>query len=560
MLVIMDLEWIEAKGKKAIPTQIAAIRVDKQWNVVDRYSSLIKPFDLSNVDWKHVAYTGAPPIAFVGAKGAHRVLSEITEWLQPSDEVCWWHDEAPRNYKNLLRAILKQNEQRNHRVIGSIACNLFTDGLLNIGSPYALMRARGIPAPKPKHHSENDVEAIRLLLSATAISQEDLLAGTPGPIKKVSKGVASKAETNVFRPGLFPFWVDLETNIIHNESCPIIAQSQHARGYGTLKNALKHHLKHCACCRTEYRKAVVERNLDIINRSQYNYVYMSNSNVFHMYNCRMIHSASRGTLLGTINYDACLATGRVPCRVCNPTPYAEKRPLQVQENNNRPVKTFTPARFYDGANRAMNKDEKRAYTRYSSALKERSSLPSSVHLDPSERKDFLTLTQSNYAFWAGRGYSTFHRRNCPKLNGLTDILGFALYEDAVRRGLSPCKHCKPKQKEGIHISIPISSHVRRGETPEMLDSLCDIAGYKHEYADPYYYITTPIGKWRLEVHARPVKLDHINLVRAPIEWEHYHQQPRIFLSLSDTFSYIDQHDRTLWVKVHPNGTEYPSGA
>ncbi|MBE5809670.1 MAG: hypothetical protein E7318_01915 [Clostridiales bacterium] len=549
MLVIIDLEWVEGKRSRIIPTQIAAIRVDENWQVVDQYASLIKPYELSGMDWKHVAYSGAPPIAFVGAKGAHRVLTEIENWLLPTDDICWWHDESEKNYKNLIKAILKQKPTGNHHIIGNNVCGLLRDGLRNTGSPYALAKARGLMVPKPQHSSANDVEVIRLLLSATKIDHREVFTDVPQPVVISKKRIAPPTHHDVYQPGQFPFWLDLKTKIIHADQCPIIASSEAARGFGTLQYALKQHLKPCACCVQEHRKAVIERNTDIINRSQYSYVYMSNSNVFHTRNCKIIRTAYRGTLLGSIGYKACVETGRTACKVCKPTAAPDPYP---------PYRPPIPGRVYDGANRHMSKDEKRAYARYTTAMKERSALPSSVHLGEEERKDFLTLTHSSYAFWAGRGYSTFHRRECPKLNGLTDLRGFALYEDAIRKGLAPCKQCKPKQKDGIHVSIPITSHERSGESAAMLDSLCDASGYEHEYAPPYYYIVTPVGKWRLDVHARPVKLDHINLVRASIDWAEYHKQPRIFLSLSDTFSYIERHDRSLWAKLHPSGAPYPT--
>ncbi len=39
--------------------------------------------------------------------------------------------------------------------------------------------------------------------------------------------------------------------------------------------------------------------------------------------------------------------------------------------------------------------------------------------------------------------------------------------------------------------------------------------------------------------------EHINLVSTPGDAQHYHVQPRLFLSLRDTFAYIIKHDRQL---------------
>ena len=61
MLVLMDMEWVENKLHFFCPTQISAMRVDEWWNCADRFDSLIKPFDASCRQWKHVAYAGAAP-------------------------------------------------------------------------------------------------------------------------------------------------------------------------------------------------------------------------------------------------------------------------------------------------------------------------------------------------------------------------------------------------------------------------------------------------------------------------------------------------------------------
>lgn len=47
----------------------------------------------------------------------------------------------------------------------------------------------------------------------------------------------------------------------------------------------------------------------------------------------------------------------------------------------------------------------------------------------------------------------------------------------------------------------------------------------------------------------PVRLEHINLVSQPQNTNKYHVQPRLFLSLKDTFDHIMRHDSTLMKKI-----------
>lgn len=56
---------------------------------------------------------------------------------------------------------------------------------------------------------------------------------------------------------------------------------------------------------------------------------------------------------------------------------------------------------------------------------------------------------------------------------------------------------------------------------------------------------TMVGRWKIDASTRPVRLAHINLVREPENTEDYHVQPRLFLSLRDTFDYILRHDYAL---------------
>ena len=99
------------------------------------------------------------------------------------------------------------------------------------------------------------------------------------------------------------------------------------------------------------------------------------------------------------------------------------------------------------------------------------------------------------------------------------------------------------------MSIPLSNYTRFGETLDLLDAMCDEFGYTHQYDDRCYIIVTPVGKWRIDVYARPVKVEHVNFVTSG-QNAGYHKQPRIFLSLTDTFNYIQRHDQSLEEKLH----------
>ena len=47
MYVLVDMEWISNQHGNHWPTQLAAARVDAQWNTVDTFSVLFRPRDFS---------------------------------------------------------------------------------------------------------------------------------------------------------------------------------------------------------------------------------------------------------------------------------------------------------------------------------------------------------------------------------------------------------------------------------------------------------------------------------------------------------------------------------
>ena len=51
MFVLADMEWMTNENGHFSPTQIAAVKVDENWNEVDTFSSFIRPRDTAFHDW-----------------------------------------------------------------------------------------------------------------------------------------------------------------------------------------------------------------------------------------------------------------------------------------------------------------------------------------------------------------------------------------------------------------------------------------------------------------------------------------------------------------------------
>ena len=87
---------------------------------------------------------------------------------------------------------------------------------------------------------------------------------------------------------------------------------------------------------------------DVIDRTEYNYLFLNGSNVFHRRGCKAcLNAKSAGDILGTIDY-ATAARQHRPCKLCKPTPYmesngregdtADKPKLSLAEQRNEVIK------------------------------------------------------------------------------------------------------------------------------------------------------------------------------------------------------------------------------
>ena len=205
--------------------------------------------------------------------------------------------------------------------------------------------------------------------------------------------------------------------------------------------------------------------------------------------------------------------------------------------------------------RSLSKDEQSAIGRFNRAKQEREAAFKKGSLSDAEKSNIMALSQPGLAFWASKGYRTFHRRNCPQITGLNQLVGFPRYQDAVRAGYCPCRHCKPSLKQDVVYSIPITNKKRAGESVETLVQLCTEHCLPFHHDNRYFEMQTMVGKWKIDMDMRPVRLEHINLVSQQENTKKYHVQPRLFLSLKDTFDYIMRHDNALMKRIEGTSQE-----
>ena len=436
MYVLVDMEWISNQHGNHWPTQLAAARVDAQWNTVDTFSVLFRPRDFSLQQWGHMAFSGWSREQFLDGESLYAGLDAFRLWLQPEDTICWWHQEASDLF-NMFSKVSGVPDMTQHVVL---LCDYIYGYLAgqeaSVGSPYKICTARNIATPSPAHCSVNDVATMQLLAQGIGFEQKYLLE----PPKRWSKDAMAQKGTSAYK-----LLYDPQAKLLHKSDCELLPDDRHFPAFLTFKLPIRRKYKPCSCCRDEFLDALWDRNQDSIARSEYNYVYSKQSKIFHTRKCS--HVLLAYDIQGTVSYDTCLKSGRRPCKHCNPEPIEHKTiafPVL-------PKKPQAPQE------RSLSKDEQSAIGRFNRAKQEREAAFKKGSLSDAEKSNIMALSQPGLAFRASKGYRTFHRRNCPQITGLNQLVGFPRYQDAVRAGSCPCRHCKPSPKQDVVYSIPITN-------------------------------------------------------------------------------------------------------
>lgn len=276
MYVLIDMEWVTNRHGNYWPTQLAAIRVDEEWQTVDSFSVLFRPKDITFQKWDHMAFSGWTRDNFLNADSLYPALDAFEHWLQPEDILCWWHQEAYDLYI-MFTKVAQIRDRASMVVFLSDYIYGFLAGQKGaVGSPYKICAARDIPTPEPAHCSINDVLAIQSLVQSIDFQQRNLQA----PPKKWVKDTTALKGSPVF-----PLLYDTSTQLLHHSDCELLPDNRYLPAYTSFKAPIRKRYKPCACCHDEFLDALWDRNQDSITRSDYNYVYSKQSKVFHTRNC-----------------------------------------------------------------------------------------------------------------------------------------------------------------------------------------------------------------------------------------------------------------------------------
>lgn len=543
MYVLMDIEWVQNKKKMRCPTQIAAMRVDECWRFRNIFYTRIQPPDESFCLWDHMAYTGGTADEYLSAPTLSQAAELINAWFREDDILCWWTTGSPSVFEEGIGAIPQEQ-----LLLFPYLRGFLKDKPNLVGGPYHIADQLNIARYGSRHDSRSDVEMMRRVLWEICFPQN--LLRTPVP-------EITDASNTYLR-----YVLDVETNRVHRRGCADLPVFGMRKEYPGLNTIVTKDCKPCICCAGDFSAARRERNRWIIENSEYRFIFSPNSDVFHTRDCKAVLSSS-ADVRGTMKYKTCIDKKRKPCKICKPLPpeteksaQKKKEKIQTISISAAPLKSASDPGKHSARSgkRKLTAQEQRALQRLKQAQTERENLKDMAGKSTQEKEDLRILTQPTFAFWTAAGYGSFHLRHCGKLNALSNLKGFGLYEEAVRMGYRPCKQCKPSAKHNIEVSLPIYSRERKYETIELLTELCEEHGYEHSEHEQVFQIETPKGIWRIHTDSIPYRMEHINKKHTPGNTTRFHIQPRIFLSLTDAFSYIKKHD-SCTTKVYNRNTE-----
>lgn len=519
-MVLIDIEWVKNKNGDSCLSQIAAIKATSNWDVIDRYATIVKPLNASFTNWSQIGFTGWKPQDFLQAIPSQRAIQNFAKWIETETCFLFWDSESSEIFRSIFESVLKDKNSLNHVIINPYVAYVLSDYKVYKMNQYQVANRLDIPSGRLQHNAINDVDTFLSVLKTIKVDVS--LFDEPAPA--IEKTVVET--TSESKPvELLPYQIDTDEKVLHKAGCPLLVIEHHRKGYRSIDECLRKQIKACPeCIADELYNARRNYNERYLSRSKKNYVYLPGSVVFHRPDCSRVLSAPNINTLNT--YKRCIEKGMQPCPKCKPEPEYTQMDAETYESR-------------------LTQDEQSALARHRQINLEREAALQSGFGSDTERNDMFTLTQPEYSFWAGKGYKTFHIRSCSKLSDARNLIGFKKFRDAIKARYTPCKYCKPSPEHNVVVSIPYQNTRREDDSIEILKELCLQNGLIFKQGKTVFEIITSVGLWKIEIYSMPIQVHHLSLKHKHGQALHYHKQPRVFLSYKDVFDYILRHDNEL---------------
>ena len=316
MFVLMDMEWYEDRTHWFI-SQVAALRIDENYSVINQYDSLVAPSSNSNpetIRWDSISFSGARKKAFMTSPDINTVFKELYNWLKPDDILVWWHVTGEEKFKN--RSLLMNLPFSESRVIGEQVRKLLS-GQKKKGSPFSLCLEYGIPVSKPEHCSSSDVHTFRNLLSTIRFPLTFL--AEQGWRKQIARDQSNAIpnqktfpQTKNGNQNMYCF--EKKTGLLHKSTCTRF-DTQTLIAEIPLRKAVTQKLTPCQCCWKEYESTVFAKSRNKV-KSSIVYSTKSHDSVAHLTTCPIVKRISPANLRTLKSAEKAKNNGFRFCKIC----------------------------------------------------------------------------------------------------------------------------------------------------------------------------------------------------------------------------------------------------
>lgn len=257
MYVLMDMEWYASQSTVFI-TQIAAIRMNDNFEMVDTFSKLVFPRTLKDIQWNHIGFSGATPKEFLRGDTVEKVFESLNCWLEATDVLLWWHESSQAFFRKAFAQVTGEEIAHDMWILRPGVRKVLQDGLKNKGSPHEICKARGLNAKWPEHRALNDVRAMRILLR-----------WANQPVRCLIGPSSQNLELTVKPPALSPeedassqedYVLDRKTCMVHRADCVLIDADWEDCRPIPFKTCTQLGLKTCSCCKVTVHAAAPKKD------------------------------------------------------------------------------------------------------------------------------------------------------------------------------------------------------------------------------------------------------------------------------------------------------------
>ena len=323
-------------------TQLSALRTDGEWNAVDAFNEIMDPGKDCRNQTENVYLGGISPARYRRGVSAKTCVRRFENWLTPEDEIWVWTKSIRASLSELWEKYAGNSEPK-VRALKLPELTWLPD------SPYDLLQLHGEDVPLPQCRAENEVEVMRRALCLPETQCLQLLSEEPVTLRRT---LDLRLRNRTWAEHTDFTYIYLKNSpVFHRRECPLWTVAEKKSdlfGSSSYKTASKSR-RPCKHCKPEPPPEPVPEpvdprqcNREWVLSTNFNYIYLKNSPVFHRADCPLWTSAkNRADIFGSVTYETAAGTRR-PCKHCIPMPQTVPTPEAETPKQKKKKAASTP--------------------------------------------------------------------------------------------------------------------------------------------------------------------------------------------------------------------------